>query len=66
MSSKNRSKWFLSIVALGLFIGGTILNLILDPNIYSILGLLTASIVLVITNLVYVFYTKSKSPENRN
>lgn len=65
MLLKNRPRWFLSQVGLGLFILGTILNLILDPNIYSILGLLTASIILVIANLVYVFYTRFKSTENK-
>lgn len=63
MLFKNRERWYLSKVGLGMFVLGTILNLILGPNIYHILGLLTAAIILVIANIVYVFYTKMKSTE---
>lgn len=66
MLFKNRGRWNLSISGLGLFVLGTILNLILGPNIYSILGFLTAAIILVIANIVYVFYTKMKSTEKKN
>ncbi|WP_088053301.1 hypothetical protein [Virgibacillus dakarensis] len=66
MSSKNRSRWYLSIVGLGAFVVGTILTLIFDLNIYTMLGFLTAAIILVIANVVYVFYTKTKSTEKKN
>lgn len=56
MFSKKNSKWDLSIAGVGTFVLGTILNLILDPNIYAILGFLTAAVILVIANIIYVIW----------
>lgn len=46
-------------------LGGTILTLIFDLNIYTLLGFLTAAIILVIANIVYLFYTKTKSSKGK-
>lgn len=56
--SKDKQQWYPSIVGLGAFVLGTILNLILGPDIYVILGFLTAAIILTSANTIYLFYKK--------
>lgn len=65
MYKKTRSRWYLSIVGLGAFVAVAILTLIFDLNVYTMLGFLTAAIILVTINIVYVFYTKTKSTEKK-
>ena len=55
--------WRLAIGGWGAFVVATILFLIFDYNIYSVLGFLTAAIILTIGNAIYVLYTKRKSKE---
>lgn len=63
--SKDKQQWYPSIVGLGAFVLGTILNLILGPDIYVILGFLTAAIILTSANTIYLFYKKKKSTRRR-
>lgn len=62
---KKKERWYLSKVGLGAFILGTILELIFGRNIYFILGLLTSAIILIITDMICVFYTKMKSTKEK-
>ncbi|TFJ90683.1 hypothetical protein [Lentibacillus salicampi] len=55
--------WRFAIGGWGAFVVATILFLIFDYNIYLMLGLLTAAIILTIGNAIYVLYTKWKSKE---
>ncbi len=45
---------------LGALVVVTILFLIFDYNIYTVLGFLTAAVTLTIGNAIYVLYTKQK------
>lgn len=59
----NQHPWRFAIGGWGACIVGTILFLAFDYNIYSVLGLLTAAIILTIGNAIYVFYKKRKAEE---
>ncbi|GAA0441849.1 hypothetical protein GCM10008983_18670 [Lentibacillus halophilus] len=55
--------WRFAIGGWGAFVVAIILFLIFDYNIYLVLGLLTAAIILTIGNAINVLYTKWKSKE---
>lgn len=55
--------WRFAIGGWGAFVVAAILFLIFDYDIYLMLGLLTAAIILTIGNAIYVLYTKWKSKE---
>ena len=55
--------WHFAIGGWGAFVAAAILFLIFDYDIYLMLGLLTAAIILTIGNAIYVLYTKWKSKE---
>lgn len=63
------SDWKLSIMALGIFLGvsisGQLTSLSDLPNLPSIYGALTGSLLLVIANLIYVLYKKYKTVNNK-
>lgn len=64
----NDHSWRFAIGGWGAFIVAIILFLIFDSNIFNIywvLGLLTAAIILTIGNAIYVLYTKRKSKEGK-
>ncbi|MDV6377139.1 hypothetical protein ORD22_02530 [Sporosarcina sp. GW1-11] len=68
MLSNKEHPWRWAIGGWGAFIVGAILFLIFDftiLNIYWVLGLLTAAIILTIGNAVYVIYIKRKSKEDK-
>ncbi|RWZ54530.1 hypothetical protein EQV77_14770 [Halobacillus fulvus] len=58
------SEWKMSIMALFIFIGGSIGSQIVYypdlPNLPSILGYLTGALVMVAGNVVYVIYKRKK------
>ena len=66
------SEWKISIMALFVFIGGSIGDQLVHypdiPNLPSILGSLTGALLLVVGNVVYVIYKRKKSngAENEN
>jgi len=53
--------WRFAIGGWGAFVVVAILFLIFDYDIYLMLGLLTAAIIVTIGNAIYVLYTKRKS-----
>ncbi|ALX49495.1 hypothetical protein [Lentibacillus amyloliquefaciens] len=53
--------WRFAIGGWGAFVVAAILFLIFDYDIYLMLGLLTAAIIVTIGNAIYVLYTKRKS-----
>ncbi|MYL56740.1 hypothetical protein GLW20_04415 [Virgibacillus halodenitrificans] len=53
--------WRFAIGGWGAFVVAAILFLIFDYDIYLMLGLLTAAIILTIGNAIYVFYKKPNS-----
>jgi len=55
--------WRFAIGGWGAFIVAIILFLIFDYHIYTLLGFLTAAIILTIGNAFYVLYTKWQSKE---
>ncbi|GEN82627.1 hypothetical protein SLU01_09390 [Sporosarcina luteola] len=59
-------RWRPSIVGWGMFVFATILNLIIEPNLPSVLGFLTAAIIIFIANIIYVLYTNKKSIKGKN
>lgn len=61
----NDHPWRLTIGSWGAFIVAVILFLIFDYNIYSVLGFLTAAIILTIGNGIYLFYKKRESKEGK-
>lgn len=59
------SKWKFIGYAFLIAIGGIIGATIVDPgNMYSIYGVLTGSLIIVIVNIFYVLYNNSKHKEN--
>lgn len=52
--------WGIAIIAILLFIGGAIGNLIIDPSIPFILGLLTGAVIIALMNLGYVRFIKKE------
>ncbi|TMN20837.1 DUF2207 domain-containing protein [Lentibacillus cibarius] len=61
MSNNKKYPWRFAIGGWGAFVVAAILFLIFDYDLYLMLGLLTAAIILTIGNAIYVFYTKRKS-----
>ncbi|WP_337019979.1 hypothetical protein [Oceanobacillus massiliensis] len=60
-SNNNKgNQWRFAIGGWGALVVVTILFLIFDYNIYTVLGFLTAAVILTIGNAVYVLYTKHK------
>lgn len=55
--------WRLALGGWSAFIVVAILHLIFGYNIYSVLGFLTAAIILTIGNVIYVLYKKLESKE---
>lgn len=60
MTKKNTSQWTLGMAGFTAFALATIFYLITGPNIPAILGFLTAAIIMLIINAIYVFYTNKK------
>ncbi|CAM3310348.1 hypothetical protein FITA111629_15510 [Filibacter tadaridae] len=60
-SNNNRRPWRFAIGGWGAFVVAAILFLIFDYDLYLMLGLLTAAIILTIGNAIYVLYKKRKS-----
>ncbi|PSL36286.1 hypothetical protein B0H99_107107 [Planomicrobium soli] len=58
------SQWKISGYALLSFIGGIIGGLLVNPSIYVVLGCLTALILLVFANIIYVLFKNNKKSEN--
>ncbi|HLQ94978.1 MAG TPA: hypothetical protein VK108_01215 [Pseudogracilibacillus sp.] len=68
MLFNNKHPWRWSIGGWGAFVVAIILSLIFDFNIFNIywiLGLLTAAIILTIGNAFYIMYTKRKSNNSK-
>lgn len=59
----NEHPWRLAIGGWVAFVATAILYLLFDYNIFSVLGFLTAAIVLTIVNAIYVLSKKRKSKE---
>ena len=59
----NEHPWRLAIGGWVVFVATAILYFLFDFNIYSVLGFLTAAIILTFGNAIYVHYTKRKSKE---
>lgn len=66
MAKKNRSQWTLGMAGFTAFILATIFYLITGPNVPAILGFLTAAIIMIILNAIYVFYTNKKSGKQKS
>lgn len=68
MLFNNKHSWRWSIGGWGAFVAAIILYLIFDFNIFNIywvLGLLTAAIIITIGNAFYIIYTKRKSNNSK-
>lgn len=66
MRLNNRNHpWRFAFGSWGAFIVVAILFLIFDYNIYGMLGLLTAAIIVTIGNAIYVLFTKRKSKKDK-
>ncbi|RNF41198.1 hypothetical protein [Planococcus salinus] len=59
------SKWKLSGYALLACIGGTIGGLLVNPSVYVVLGNLTALVLLILVNIIYVLY-KNNNKKHKN
>lgn len=55
---KQLDNWGLTIVATFVFIIGVIGNIVIEPSVNNILGLLTGTILLFFINIFYVKYAK--------
>lgn len=61
LSNFKEHSWRFAIGGWGAFVVSIILFLIFDYDLYLMLGLLTAALILTIGNAIYVFYTKRKT-----
>ncbi len=66
MAKKNRSQWTLGMAGFAAFILASIFYLITGPNTPGILGFLTAAIIMIVLNAIYVFYTNKKSGKRKS
>jgi len=62
---KNDHPWRYAIGSWGGFVIIVILHLLFDYNIYGVLGMLTAAIILTLGTAIYILYNKWKSSINR-
>lgn len=63
---KNDHPWRYATGSWGGFVVLMILHLLFDYNIYTVLGMLTAAIIMTIGNAIYIIYDKRKSSEAEN
>lgn len=52
--------WGIAIIAILLFVGGVIGNLMIDPSLPFILGLLTGAVIIVLLNVGYIRFIKKE------
>jgi len=52
--------WGIAIIAILLFVGGVIGNLMIDPSLPFILGLLTGAVIIVLMNVGYIRFIKKE------
>lgn len=52
--------WGIAVIAILLLVGGVIGNLIIDPSVPFILGLLTGAVIIVLMNVGYVRFIKKE------
>ena len=55
--------WGIAIIAILLFVGGVIGNLMIDPSLPFILGLLTGAVIIVLMNVGYIRFIKKEGDE---
>lgn len=56
-------RWGIAIIALFMLVIGVIGNLIFDPSLSFILGLLTGAVLIVLLNVIYVYFFKTDNDE---